>query len=506
MVAQIAAWRLERPGSRFRVVPLLAPLVAVSAVPLTILLAGPAAFLVRDPFVGEMRHFVAEGRSLPALVRQLGLRPLLFELGLGLLLVPAAVVVIRGRPAAQIVVGWLTLIVALLMAMTCFEVRWGRTLSAAQIVLVLGLVAVAARRVSVRRHVWLITTAALLLLAPAVQRIVVSQNENQLQRVAAGDLQQPLYRDIAATLRASQPEGDIILLASPNASAGISYFGRFQSLGTLFWENVLGLRAAAEIYSAATEEEARALLFARRVTHVAMISTTNFLGEYYQLLHPGSTPADARQSFGYRLGARQVLPLWLQPVPYRIPADLQDIAATIHLYKVVPKQTEAEQRYHLAIAQLATGDVAAAERSLEAAAALVPLQQRFALWETGGEAFYDYGADAAAVRLFRCALQLAEDPNVAVTAAWILATSRDPAVRDGVAALALAERVPRLASASPLAWSALAAANAEVGRFSEAVRAAERAVAVARAAGDAATVEILQKRLATFRAGQPWRQ
>lgn len=511
LVAQIAAWRLGRnegapTGARFSIAPLIGPLVAVSAVPLTILIAGSAAFLVGDPFVGELRHFVAEGRSMPAFVRQLGVGPLLFDLAVALLLVPAGWVVLRQRGAAQIILGCLGLIVALLLTMTCFEVRWGRTAAAAQIALALGLAAFAARRISPRRRPWFLAGVALLLLAPAVQRIVVSQNENRQLRVAAGDLLQPLYRDIAAILRASQPAGDITLLANPNASAGISYFGRFQSLGTLYWENARGLRAAAEIYSAATENEALALLQARRVTHIAMLSTTNFLGEYYQLLHPGSAPADAKQTFGYRLAARQVVPRWLQPVPYRMPVDLQEAATTVHLYKVVPAQTEPERQYHLAVAQLAEGDLAAAEKSFDAAGAITPAEQRFALWEAAGAAFYDYGADAAAVRLFRRALQLAKDPDVAVTVAWILATSRDPAVRDGAAALALAEPVPRLPAASPQAWSAFAAANAEVGRFPEAVRAAEKAIIAAQATGDAAAMGLLQKRLATYRAGRPWRE
>ena len=37
------------------------------------------------------------------------------------------------------------------------------------------------------------------------------------------------------------------MLASPNASMGIGYYGNFKTIGTLFWENAPGLRAAAEI-------------------------------------------------------------------------------------------------------------------------------------------------------------------------------------------------------------------------------------------------------------------
>lgn len=511
IVAQIAAWRLGQTdttstASRFRLASLIGPLVAVAAVPLTILLAGPAAFLVSDPFVGALRHFVAEGRSTPAFVRQFGIKPLLFDLSLGLMLVPAFFVVLRGRGASRIVVGVLALAVATLLTMAFFEVRWGRTAGAAQIVLLLGLAAVAAPRLLPRWRLWAALAAAGLLLAPALQRIAVARDENNHHRVAAGDLLQPLYRDIAATLRASQPEGDIILLANPNASAGISYFGRFQSLGTLYWENAPGLRAAAEIYSAASDDEALALIRTRRITHLAMLSTTNFLGEYHRLLHPGATADAAKQSIGYRLASRLTLPRWLQPVPYRPPADLRDTDTRVHLYKVSPAQTEVEWLYHTALARLAEGDVAGAEKTLEAAVARATAAGRPALWEAGGAACYDYGADAAAVRMFRRALAQVHDSRVALTTAWILATSRDATVRDGIAALALAEPALRQAPTDPTAWSALAAAHAELGRFNEALAAAERAVAIARATGDAAALTVFEKRLATFRAGQPWRQ
>jgi hypothetical protein len=83
---------------------------------------------------------------------------------------------------------------------------------------------------------------------------------------------------------------NVALLADPNASAGISYYGRFQSLGTLFWENVAGLRASAAILCAGTDDEALRLLSERGVTHLAISSTGLFLGEYCRLLHPDRPP------------------------------------------------------------------------------------------------------------------------------------------------------------------------------------------------------------------------
>jgi hypothetical protein len=511
LVAALAAARVGRnespgPSPRLRLLPLIPPLLALAAGPLTILLAGRTAFLVTDPFVGELRHFVAEGRSMPAFIRQLGIRPLLFDLSLGLLLVPAVFAAARRRGTVAVAIGWPALTVAALMAMSFLEVRWGRSASAAQIVLLLVLAAVAARHLSVRRRQWATAGAALLLLTPAVQRLVVARAENRQHRVAAGDLQPPLYRDIAATLRASQREGAIRLLASPNASAGISYFGGFSSLGTLFWENAAGLRAAAEIFSAATDEEAFRLIRDRKITHIAMLPTANFLGEYHRLLHPTAKADEARQAFGFRLASQRSPPPWLQPIPYRPPSDLHEAADRVRLFKVRPDQDEVDWLFYTAVAHVAAGDAALGERTLESAIARLPGPQRAGILAAGGAAFFDYGADAIAARLLQRSLQLNYEPQVALTAAWLLATSREDAVRDGIAALMLAEPLAQAAPGDPTAWSALAAAQAELGRFPPAIAAAERALAAARPAGDPVTLELLQRRLETYRAGRPWRQ
>ncbi len=508
-VAQLAAWRAGTGADgavRLQPLRLGAALVAVATVPLTIVLAGPTAFLVADPFVADLRHFVAEGRSLPAALRQLGVAALRFDLALALLLVPAAIALARRRGAARLPLAWLLVTAVALTALSVLEVRWSRTLSVAQITLVAVLATAGAPALWPRRPGWVTAGAAALLFVPAVQRVVVAHGENQAGRVAAGDLLPPLYRDLAAALRASQPQGDIILLASPNASAGIGYFGNFATLGTLFWENAPGLRAAAEIFSAATDEEAFRRVKARKVTHVVLLSHANFLGEYHALLHPHTGRDEAARAFGFRLLTQRAPPFWLQPIPYQPPPELREAAGTVRLFKVVPDQDEVDWLFHTAVAHVAAGDAALGERTLESALGRVPGPQRPGVLAAAGSAFYDFGADALAVRLLQRSLQLNYHAPVAVTAAWILATSRENAVRDGVGALMLAEGAARAAPDDPAALSSLAAAQAELGRFPPAVAAAERALAAARAAGDAASLDLLQRRLATYRAGRPWRQ
>src|SRR5205807_1843608 len=122
----------------------------------------------------------------------------------------------------------------------------------------------------------------------SVARIVAVRDQVDTRSVDAADAMEPLFRDIAATIRASQPTGDVVLLTNPNASTGVGYFGRFKTLGALYWENVNGLAAAAAIFSARTDDEARALMRSRGVTHVALFSKSDFLLGYFAFAESGA--------------------------------------------------------------------------------------------------------------------------------------------------------------------------------------------------------------------------
>jgi tetratricopeptide (TPR) repeat protein len=87
--------------------------------------------------------------------------------------------------------------------------------------------------------------------------------------------------------------------------------------------------------------------------------------------------------------------------------------------------------------------------------------------------------------------------------AWVLACSPDAAVRDGKRAVELATRACELTGEKDYyALAALAAAHAECGQFEEAVRRAEQAD---RVATDDRQRQAIQKDLALYRAGKPYR-
>jgi tetratricopeptide (TPR) repeat protein len=183
---------------------------------------------------------------------------------------------------------------------------------------------------------------------------------------------QPLFRDVAAAVRESQPEGDVVLLSSPLGSTGVGYYGRFNTTGTWYWENADGLKTAAGIFSAPSTEKAAALVKSHGITHIAMIADENFVAAYFQLLHPHSPQEAVKECFGYRLGVAGRLPSWLRMLPYRAPPDVAGVAGDVRLYQVKFDQTPAEATFHLAIAQRASGDVAAALKTLDVAARMAP--------------------------------------------------------------------------------------------------------------------------------------
>jgi tetratricopeptide (TPR) repeat protein len=109
---------------------------------------------------------------------------------------------------------------------------------------------------------------------------------------------------------------------------------------------------------------------------------------------------------------------------------------------------------------------------------------------------------------FSCYLKALEiDPQFVLALnnlAWILAAHPESVFRNGPQAVAHAEKANLLSgSKNPEILKTLAAAYAETGRFAEAIRTARAAIALTQVHG-AST--ILQKQLALYQQGHPWRE
>ena len=355
MIAQLGerwlAPRGERLGDWRR---LIWPLAAVSGAPLIIAIGRAHVFTLMDPFLATLhRDYIQEFLPLWKTLRSFDFYAIFQSIVLGGVPLVAGIATLSyRRRETSIVVWYATIAAGVLTAMAWAQSRWLLNVTGIQISLVLVLLAVWTASLNV---VWRWAAALLLagvLFVPnASWRYFGAKKDIAARRVSPKDAVAALNRDIAATLRASQPEGEIVLLSSPNGSVGISYFGRFKTLGTLYWENNEGLKAAASILAARDEREAATLLRAHGVTHIAVVSDENFIAQYYQLLHPGASLEELRTCFGLRLLLDKRVPQWLQMLPYKVPDDLRSLNVSVMLFKVNFRQNLAEAIYNVALTQ-----------------------------------------------------------------------------------------------------------------------------------------------------------
>ncbi len=106
---------------------------------------------------------------------------------------------------------------------------------------------------------------------------------------------------------------DAVVLAPPNTSASLAFYGDLKQLGTPYPENIDGFSAAVRLSSATTADEAKAIADSRRVEFIVNPSWDPFLEEYARI---GSKEFD--QTFVAMLN-RWLPPLWLKPIDFRIP-------------------------------------------------------------------------------------------------------------------------------------------------------------------------------------------
>ena len=113
-----------------------------------------------------------------------------------------------------------------------------------------------------------------------------------------------------------------------------------------------------------------------------------------------------------------------------------------------------------------------------------------------------------AVSNFEQALRVDPDSVEALNnLAWMLASSADPAIRDGARAVQLAQRACELSQWKQTTLiGTLAAAYAEAGRFKDAVATAQKACASATEKGEKALLEKNQQLLELYRAGKPYHE
>ncbi len=347
-------------------------------------------------------------------------------------------------------------------------------------------------------------------------------------------------RDISHALRRASPDRELVVVSGPTTTTHMMYFGGMKGIGTLYWENVPGLKATASIYAARTEPESRALVERHRVSHIAIYASDAFAYEYTRLLRGmpfGATPTDA---FIPSMITNLSSPRWLKPLHIKPPSQFE--GEWVVMLDVRLDQTESEAHFGVGEYLQNKGDLEGALNEFQRALELDPNHREFAFrfgalylicgGDKQAKAAFEKGLvdrspeevtdlcgqlalncfaanrHAQAEYLLRRALQASPGQAAASNAlAWLLATSYDEKVRNPGEALTLAEG--NTGTPNKVTYlQTLAAAQAASEKFPEAIATIKQAIEFLSAnplSPGTPELSILISNLRNYEAGQPIR-
>ena len=185
----------------------------------------------------------------------------------------------------------------------------------------------------------------------------------------------------------------------------------------------------------------------------------------------------------------------------RLPEAERELREAVRL-----KETSAPAHANLGSVLCSLGHLDEGISHLERALALDP--DYTAAHGNLGEAYAARGQRALAAQHFALAVAAAPDnPFLLDRLGWLLATSPEDGIRNGIRAVEVAERaVAVTARQDTMSLDTLSAAYAEVGRFDDAVTTVREALALAGRQGSGTAVSDLAGRLSLFQSHQKFRE
>lgn len=353
-----------------------AGVVLVALLPVIIALTAAKTFLVADPFLWRLHaQYIAEFQGLDRILRR-GFNWVLAALWLPMLLLAPALwrSLRRDTSAAERASLALVLVPALLAwLMGWNQVRW-LSLAFALTVPVVAVFLRAGEDGRPRKVFlgWL--AAGVLLFGPGLAKAV--QRTLAAVEFTTEDIRSLAERDVAHWLRLRGGAGRMVVAASPSVTNKLIYHGGVTGVDTLYWENLTGLKRAAELFAASTPGAAREIAGRLGLTHIVFLSWGAFESTLVRLQRglPEDAPLPADTFAAHLLGS-PVPPPWLRAVPFKLPRHPALEGEQVRIWEITPEQTPATAVARAANHYLELGMLDQAE---ELASALVQFEDQLA--------------------------------------------------------------------------------------------------------------------------------
>lgn len=322
-LARLAAWRAA-PSTKINWNALAPALLLLLAVPVALLLGPREWHALRDPYMRRLHDDIMNFQPLITaadasmwfkIFREFALLPLVLLLGVwrcwrrrhaG----PAGAALLLALGPALVLSAW-----------TLYQVRWSNLVSPALAVLLIVLWRdLAASRTAAWR--WCGHLLPWLAIGPLAAMLVLAW-QTAVQHAAAGIIPPHVgwslaSRDVAFNLKRLAQLGPVRVMSGPSQTPSLHYFGGVHGTGSLYWENIAGVRAAADFFADPSSDaaDARRIATARGITHV-IVQQDPVLAEQMSWVKSGRNGVDPRQTLAWQL-ANPVgrPPAWLEPLPY----------------------------------------------------------------------------------------------------------------------------------------------------------------------------------------------
>ncbi len=288
--------------------------------PLTVWLF-PATYTAGDPLLTALYIYIAELRPVWTFFPFKGLVALCVPVTLAAWLLVGMLLRRTTLPRLdRALLSWAALVTFFLTIPALFQVRWW-AVSIPLLAFPIGWALSLAWREN-RKPAWLWCVAAVLggsiLYTTHLQlhQYVAQYFAGWRATPSAEQLNGLLHRELAASIKRTETKPRVIF-SSPNSSIIIAALAGEKTIGTLYWENLEGLRKAFHILTAADIEEGSRLLEEAGVSDIIFMGWQAFIRESGEILERvGSIDQPPDVAFGLMLLEGRRSPAGFYPQPF----------------------------------------------------------------------------------------------------------------------------------------------------------------------------------------------
>lgn len=320
LIVQVARMEYEGRTRPSRRVPLVALFLLVAcAAPCAVLFGPPRWFLLRDPVLLRVHDVIDEFMPLLAVLQHTRWRGLLMIFGLFPVFAAAAAGLLLARTPKPVKA---LLLVSLLPSLAALKLAWefnrfAGLATACLLCLALAVVkplpragdASSTRRLLLAALLFLVVLSAVLPFGLEV-RSALRWLKRGMPRPGLGE--RLVLRDAARRIGQALPEGSVVL--SGIETPYLRFYGGLRGTGSLYWENMEGLKATAQFFADYGEGEALRIACERRLDYVIMEALPLRAAQWHYFRYGSLADEGVRRTLAWRLVSGAGVPEWLVPL------------------------------------------------------------------------------------------------------------------------------------------------------------------------------------------------